>query len=68
VRPGQRIELIEPEGGTPAFYMMQLHVVYEDGHLAVINKPPGVAVTAIFLKPSSTRSAATSPHRVSLTR
>ncbi len=50
VRPGQRIELIEPEGGTPAVYMMQLHVVYEDGHLAVINKPPGVAVNGNLFK------------------
>ena len=44
VRPGQFIELLETGTGRVKEYRSVLEVVYEDESLAVINKPPGMAV------------------------
>ncbi len=42
--PGQVIELLETETGRVKEYRTALEVVYQDEFLAVINKPPGMAV------------------------
>lgn len=44
VKPGQVIELLETENGRVKEYRSVLEVVYEDGYLAVVNKPAGMAV------------------------
>ncbi len=44
VRPGQKIELIDPDVKKPKPYRLSLNIVYEDDHLAVIDKPAGVPV------------------------
>lgn len=48
VKPGQRIELLEPEEiftRPVKAYEMDLEVVYEDDHIAVVNKPGGIPVS-----------------------
>ncbi|RMG81573.1 MAG: RluA family pseudouridine synthase, partial [Bacteroidetes bacterium] len=45
VVPGQKIELIAPDLPPPRIYHMALPVVYEDEHLAVVNKPGGISVS-----------------------
>jgi RluA family pseudouridine synthase len=42
VKPGQRIELMDLEQDPPPTYEMPLEIVYEDEHLAVVNKPAGI--------------------------
>lgn len=45
VRAGQRIDLIDAPGPVRPVYEMKLHVVYEDEHLAVVDKPAGIPVS-----------------------
>jgi len=42
--PGMRIELMADESSLPKEYEFKLDVVYEDEHLAAVNKPAGIAV------------------------
>ncbi|TAL35738.1 MAG: RluA family pseudouridine synthase [Spirochaetes bacterium] len=44
IQPGQRIELVESDTIISRIYRFPLDVVHEDDHLAVINKPAGIAV------------------------
>jgi 23S rRNA pseudouridine1911/1915/1917 synthase len=44
IQPGQRIELVESDTIISRIYRFPLEVVHEDDHLAVINKPAGIAV------------------------
>lgn len=45
VKPGQRIELCDLELPPVKVYEVQLEVIYEDEHIAVINKPAGISVS-----------------------
>jgi len=45
VKPGQIIELINSAGAEIPVYRMDLAVVYEDNHIAIINKPAGISVS-----------------------
>lgn len=45
VKPGQRIELMDLELPPAKIYELDLEIVYEDDHLAVINKPGGIPVS-----------------------
>ena len=45
VKPEQRIELCDLELPPVKVYKMQLKVIYEDEHVAVINKPAGISVS-----------------------
>lgn len=42
---GQVIELIEDPSVMPKVYEFNLEVLYEDEHIAAINKPPGITVS-----------------------
>jgi len=44
VGPGARVELLEGQGKAPVPYRLALGVHYEDGHLAVVEQPPGLVV------------------------
>jgi 23S rRNA pseudouridine1911/1915/1917 synthase len=46
LRPGDEIEVVlrPPEPASPAAQAMDLCVLYEDAHLIVIDKPPGLVV------------------------
>lgn len=44
IKPGQRIELLADESTLPKEYDLELEVVYEDEHIAVVNKPAGIPV------------------------
>ncbi|GJM35787.1 MAG: pseudouridine synthase [Saprospiraceae bacterium] len=44
VEPGQKIELIDLERKAPKIFPLKLDVVFEDDHLAVVNKPAGLVV------------------------
>ena len=44
VRPGQRIDLLQPREAPPP-YPLELTVFFEDDWLAVIGKPPGIPVS-----------------------
>lgn len=45
VQEGDSIELVDLEQNPPKSYHYNLEVVYEDQHLAVVNKPAGVVVS-----------------------
>ncbi|MBI9056272.1 MAG: RluA family pseudouridine synthase [Labilibaculum sp.] len=45
VKEGQRIELLDLELPPAKVFEMELEIVYEDDHIAVINKPAGVSVS-----------------------
>jgi len=45
VQTGQMLELVDLQQGIPKTYPLPLEVVFEDEHLAVINKPPGIEVS-----------------------
>lgn len=47
---GDRIERVEPPGPPPPLYRCALEVVYEDDHMAVVVKPPGIATNGVWLK------------------
>jgi tRNA pseudouridine65 synthase/23S rRNA pseudouridine1911/1915/1917 synthase len=44
IKSGQTLELLDLQQRTPKTYRLPLNVVFEDDHLAVINKPPGIEV------------------------
>ncbi len=46
LKPGQRVEIVLPEipREAPAPENIPLDIIYEDDHLAVVNKPPGMVV------------------------
>jgi RluA family pseudouridine synthase len=44
VKPGQRITLNEEDSDRPVYHMV-IPVVYEDNHIAVVNKPAGITVS-----------------------
>lgn len=44
ITPGQKLELMADESSLPKEYELELDVVYEDEHLAAVNKPAGIAV------------------------
>lgn len=50
VNYGQVIELIEDPSTKPKVFEYNLEVVFEDEHLAVINKPPGITVSGNSFK------------------
>lgn len=50
VQPGQQIELLEPVGPEPPRYQVALDVIHEDDHIAVVVKPPGLAVNGPKLR------------------
>ncbi|PKQ65846.1 hypothetical protein BZG02_02250 [Labilibaculum filiforme] len=45
VQSGQRIELCDLELPPAKVYELQLEIVYEDEHIAVVNKPAGISVS-----------------------
>jgi 23S rRNA pseudouridine1911/1915/1917 synthase len=45
VETGQTLELVDQQRSLPKTYRLPLTVVFEDEHLAVINKPPGIEVS-----------------------
>lgn len=45
IHPGDRIDLISLDEHPPKKYELSIEVLYEDEHLAVINKPAGVVVS-----------------------
>ncbi len=45
VRPGYRIEIAEQEEKKTKGFALDLKIIYEDEHLAVIEKPPGYPVS-----------------------
>ena len=45
VEPGQRLEWVDLQQRPPKPYRLSLDVVFEDDHLAIINKPPGIEVS-----------------------
>jgi RluA family pseudouridine synthase len=45
VKAGQKVELLESSANPPKEYILKLEIVFEDEFLAVINKPPGIAVS-----------------------
>jgi 23S rRNA pseudouridine1911/1915/1917 synthase len=45
VKQGQRIELCDLELAPAKVYKLRFKVVYEDDHIAVINKPAGISVS-----------------------
>ena len=75
VKPGQVIELHDNEAPKAGSYRMTIDVVYEDDHIAIINKPPGIPVNGnrfrtvenalpLNLKPSNADSQLPSPRPV----
>ncbi|MFK7772936.1 MAG: RluA family pseudouridine synthase [Saprospiraceae bacterium] len=45
VQPGNQIDWVDLELKAPKVLALKLEVVFEDEHLAVINKPPGIIVS-----------------------
>lgn len=45
VLPGQVIQLVDLELNPPKAFSMHLEIIYEDDHLAIINKPAGINVS-----------------------
>jgi len=45
VKEGQRIDLLESSANPPKEYNLDLEVIFEDEHLAIINKPAGISVS-----------------------
>ena len=45
ISPGHRIEITERKNNTAGAFKLNLNIVYEDEHLAVIEKPPGFSVS-----------------------
>ncbi|NQZ57961.1 MAG: RluA family pseudouridine synthase [Lentisphaeraceae bacterium] len=45
VEPGQQLQLVDPQVTPPKDYKIELEVVFEDEHLAIINKGPGIEVS-----------------------
>jgi RluA family pseudouridine synthase len=50
VNNGLVIELIEDHSETPKIYEFNLEVIFEDEHIAVINKPAGISVSGNMFK------------------
>lgn len=45
IKSGQRIELVDLELPPSKIYELRLEIVYEDDHMAIINKPGGISVS-----------------------
>jgi 23S rRNA pseudouridine1911/1915/1917 synthase len=45
ITPGQEITLVGAQKKIPKIYELTLEVIYQDDHIAVINKPPGISVS-----------------------
>lgn len=45
IRPNQIISIVELQRSIPKVYELNLEVIYEDEHLAVIQKPAGISVS-----------------------
>jgi len=45
LQAGQKVEWLDRESSIPKIFPLPLEVVFEDEHLAVINKPPGFPVS-----------------------
>lgn len=45
IKPGEKIVWNEPDKKPRKLYHISLNIVYEDDHLAVVNKPAGVVVS-----------------------
>jgi RluA family pseudouridine synthase len=50
INDGQLIELIEDPEAKPKVFEYNLNVIFEDNHIAVINKPPGITVSGNSFK------------------
>jgi len=50
VNYGQVLELIEDANNLPKIYEFKLDVIFEDEHLAIINKPAGITVSGNSFK------------------
>ncbi|SNR63470.1 RluA family pseudouridine synthase [Lutibacter flavus] len=50
VSDGQLLQLIEDPEAKPKVFEYNLDVVFEDNHIAVINKPPGITVSGNSFK------------------
>ena len=44
IQPGQKIEHIDLQLTTPREYRLEMEVVFEDEHMAIVNKPAGIEV------------------------
>ncbi|MFC1668827.1 pseudouridine synthase [Spirochaetota bacterium] len=80
IKPGQVIDLIHSDKNKPKVYLLNLDIIYEDEHLAVINKPAGIEVLGNKFKtvenalphnivPSTDENALTRPmtvHRIDM--
>jgi 23S rRNA pseudouridine1911/1915/1917 synthase len=45
LKKGDKVQLVDPQKTPPKPFPMKLEVVYEDEHIAVINKPAGIVVS-----------------------
>ncbi|MDT0644154.1 RluA family pseudouridine synthase [Zunongwangia sp. F363] len=50
VTEGQKIELLKPEETGKKIFRLKLEVLFEDDHLAVINKPSGVPTSGNYFR------------------
>ena len=50
VQAGQTVELLEAQGPLPPRYRVDLEVLHDDEHFAVVVKPPGLAVNGPRLR------------------
>ena len=75
LQAGQKVEWLEPDVKTPKVFPLPLPVIFEDEHLAIINKAPGFPVSGnrfktiqnalLFnLKPSIEKDALKTPRPV----
>lgn len=75
IKPGLRIELTETETKSKKQFNISLEIIFEDEHIAVINKPAGVSVSGFYfqtienalsgnLKKSDKYDALSCPHPV----
>lgn len=49
IKEGQKIELIAIEKKTPSFHL-ELSIIFEDEHIAIINKPAGYTTSGNYFK------------------
>ena len=45
IRPGNKIELMDLEETPPKVYNLDFEIVFQDQHLAIVNKPGGIPVS-----------------------
>jgi len=45
VNSGQLLEWMESQRAIPKIYRLPLDIIFEDEHLAIVNKPPGIEVS-----------------------